>query len=78
MALKQNDANWFRPMWRRVLVTGIVAAWCLWEWVFTQDTFWGMLTGALLIYAVYSFFYAFPKEEPGNGNDTEPPRSPEG
>jgi len=74
--LKRGDVDWFRPIWRRVLVTGVVAVWCLWEWAFNRDTFWGVVTTALLAYAVYNFFYAFPKEESGNGNDTEPPHTP--
>lgn len=76
--MKANDVNWFRPLWRRVLITGIVAVWCVWEWVFNQDPFWGVLTAALLAYAAYNFFYAFPKEEPEDGNDTKPPPPSEG
>jgi hypothetical protein len=76
--VKQNDVNWFRPLWRRVLVTGIVAAWCLWEWAFNRDQLWGLLTAALLAYAIYSFFISFPKEDPNNGNDTQSPPPSEG
>ncbi|KKB13050.1 hypothetical protein VE25_03915 [Devosia geojensis] len=76
--MKQNDVNWFRPLWRRVLVTGIVAAWCVWEWAFNRDQLWGLLTTALLGYAIYSFFISFPKENPTNGNDTQPPPPSEG
>jgi len=76
--VKQNDVNWFRPLWRRVLVTGIVAAWCLWEWAFNRDQIWGLLTAALLAYAIYTFFISFPKEDPNNGSDTQPPPASEG
>lgn len=65
--MKQNDVNWFRPLWRRVLVTAVVVVWCVWEWVWNQDQFWGVLTAALLAYAVYSFFISFPKDDGDTG-----------
>jgi hypothetical protein len=65
--MKASDVNWFRPLWRRVLVTGIVAAWCVWEWFFTRDQIWGIVTAGLLAYSLYSFFYAFPKEDGDGG-----------
>ena len=72
MALKSNDANWFRPLWRRVSVTVFLAAWLAWELLWSKDQFWAFLVGAALLYSLYNFFYAFPKEEPQNGDTTEP------
>lgn len=60
--LKQNDVTWFRPLWRRVAVTAFLAAWCIWEWI-NGDAFWSLLVTAALAYSLYTFFYAFPKEE---------------
>lgn len=65
--MKGSDVNWFRPLWRRVLVTVLVAGWCLWEVLVSGDQLWMLLTGALLAYAIYNFFYAFPKEN-GDGS----------
>ena len=31
MAMNQKDADFFRPLWRRVAVTGVVAAWFCYE-----------------------------------------------
>lgn len=62
MALKQNDLNWFRPLWRRVAVVVFLAAWLAWELIWTRDSFWALLVGAALAYSLYNFFYAFPKE----------------
>lgn len=59
--------RFFRPLWRRVVITGIVAAWTVWEWAFTRDQFWGVLTLLLLGYALYTLFYAFPKEDTDDG-----------
>ena len=77
MALKPNDINWFRPLWRRIAVTAFLAVWCAWEWVWNQEPFWGVLVGAALAYSLYNFFYAFPKEDPSN-EPIQPPRPPEG
>lgn len=66
MALKENDLNWFRPLWRRVAVVVFLTAWLIWEVVWTKETLWMVLVGAALAYSLWNFFYAFPKEEPKN------------
>lgn len=76
--MQKNDISWFRPLWRRVAVTVFLAAWVVWELFWTQDQFWAFLVGAALAYSLYNFFYAFPKEEPDNGDQSEPPRPPKG
>ncbi len=76
--MKDNEVSWFRPLWRRVAVTVFLAAWCAWELLWTHDQFWALLVAAALAYSLYNFFYAFPKEEPDNGKQSEPPRAPDG
>ena len=71
MALKENDLNWFRPLWRRVAIVVFLAVWLAWEAIWTKETLWIVLVGAALAYSLYNFFYAFPKEEPKN--DAIPP-----
>jgi hypothetical protein len=80
MALKQNDLNWFRPMWRRVAVVVFLSAWLVWELLWSGDMFWALLVGAALAYSLYNFFYAFPKEEPANEQiqSPHPPESEDG
>ena len=81
MALKGNDANWFRPMWRRVSITVFLAIWLTWEIVWNKDQFWALLVGFALLYSLYNFFYAFPKEELPNDNSAEiapPPTGDDG
>ena len=51
MALKQNDLNWFRPLWRRVAVALFLAAWLAWELLWSKDMFWALLVGAALAYS---------------------------
>ena len=77
MALKQNDLNWFRPLWRRVAVVVFLTAWLAWELLWSKDTFWALLVGAALAYSLYNFFYAFPKEEPPD-EQIQPPSASEG
>lgn len=74
MALKENDLNWFRPLWRRVTVAVFLALWLGWELLFTQDMFWAFLVGAALAYVGWNFFYTFPKEETTNAE--LPPADP--
>jgi len=74
MALKESDLNWFRPLWRRVAVVVFLALWLAWEIVYTGEQLWMILVGAALAYALYTFFYAFPKEE--TKHDPIPPPRP--
>ena len=76
MALNGNDANWFRPMWRRVSITVFLATWLAWEVLWNKDQFWAFLVGFALLYSLYNFFYAFPKEEPKNDQSAEPAPPP--
>ena len=73
MAMKQQDANWFRPLWRRVALTAFLALWLAWEALWNQDQFWSLLVGAALAYSLYNFFYAFPKEEQADEQVSPPP-----
>lgn len=54
--------QWFRPIYRRVILVGIVAIWCAWEWLNNQDQFWGLMTLAALAYSVWVFFINFENE----------------
>lgn len=77
--MKQSDISWFQPLWRRVAVTGFIAAWLAWELIWTRDSFWALLVGAALVYAVYTFFYAFPKEQPDEqSQSSRPPERDDG
>ncbi len=53
---------WFKPLWKRAILIGVVAAWCAWEWFFNQDQIWGLITLAALAYAVWSFGINYDKD----------------
>lgn len=64
--MNERDTDWFRPLWRRVAVTGFLAAWVVWEvWAGvlqrpeTPDYTWVGLVGFAFVYAVWSLFIAF-------------------
>jgi hypothetical protein len=75
-AMNQKDQDFFRPLWRRVLITAVVAVWCGYETFFSHDTMWIVITSAAVIYCVWNFFLRFPKEEPPAVTPTDAPPKP--
>ncbi len=53
----------YRPLWRRVLVTGICLGWGLFELV-TGSPFFAILFGAAGVYCAHQFFIAFDPKDP--------------
>ena len=64
MALNQRDTDFFRPMWRRIAVTAVVAAWFGYETLFSKDQLWITITAAGLAYCVWNFFLRYPQDPP--------------
>lgn len=75
MALKDNDVNWWRPLWKRIAVVAFLAIWLAWEVFFTGEQLWMVLVGAALAYALYNFFITFPKEKPSDAAISPAPPS---
>jgi hypothetical protein len=71
--LNERDAQFFRPLWLRVLVTAGLAVWFGLEAFFSHDQLWMTVTGLSFVYAVWAFFIRFPKGPP---TGTEPPKQP--
>ena len=74
--MKESELEWFRPLWLRGLVTGLVAIWFAWETFVNQDQVWMIITGAALAYAVWNLFIKYPKGQtkkpaPENGDKPE-------
>jgi hypothetical protein len=65
-AMNQRDADFFRPLWRRVAVTGVVAAWWAYEVFFSHEQMWIAITSVGLVYCAWNFFLRFPKDPPGS------------
>lgn len=54
--------GWFRPLYRRVIVIGVIALWSAWEWLYNHEELWGYLTLGALGYGIWTFFINFEKE----------------
>ena len=78
LAINQRDADFFRPLWRRVLVLGVVVAWFGYETLFSKDPLWITITGAALAYCVWNLFLRFPKDPPGSTGSGTPSAAPSG
>ena len=50
--------DFFKPLWIRLAIVLACAGWTLIEWI-NGETGWAMMAGAVTIYGVWSFLYAF-------------------
>lgn len=50
-----TDHPMFRPLWVRVLIVAACIGWAIFEFV-DGSPFWGMIFGALGVYAAVSFY----------------------
>ena len=73
--MKQRDVEWFRPLWRRVVVTAVCAVWAAME-LLHHDQTWILITLGLTAYAVWTLFLTFPKPAPpAEGGSNVPPQA---
>ena len=57
----------YRPLWRRILLVAVVAAWPAFELFGSGDLVWIVLSGGMLAYAVWTFLITYRVEEPPDG-----------
>lgn len=67
--------GWFQPLYRRVIVLLVIAGWSVWEWAFNKDPIWGVVTLAMLTYAIWTFFITFDKALAKLQQDDAKPKS---
>ncbi len=60
-----NDP-FYRPLWVRVLIVGVTAAWSAGEFLWGSPV-WGGLIGGISAYAFYGLFMAFNPRDPEEG-----------
>ncbi len=59
----------FRPLWRRVAISGFCFGWSLLE-LYWNSPFWFILIFALAVYLAYEFFVKFdPEDHQGNSGE---------
>lgn len=63
MAFREQQHPFYKPLWRRIVIVAVVAAWVVFEFVTSSSPLWIMLAVAFLIYAVYMFFITWPKDD---------------
>ncbi len=61
--MKDHEHPFFRPLWRRVAVVVVCAAWSIFEFA-TGANFWGMIAAAFTAYAAWQFFYLYKPVDP--------------
>ena len=64
MRSKEAQHPFYRPLWIRVCLVGVLIAWSAMEWINDQP-FWGVLTGAASLWAIWTFFLSYDPSEPG-------------
>ncbi len=64
MALNSKDADFFRPLWRRVAVTGVIVVWWAYETFFTHEGLWIAVTSVGIVYCVWNLFLRYPQDRP--------------
>lgn len=67
MKRHEHDHPFYKPLWRRVVIVAVVAAWFAFETFYSRSELWMMLALIMLGYAIYVFFWTWPKE-----NDAPP------
>lgn len=55
---KDNEHPFFRPLWRRIAVVVVCAAWTVLEFV-TGTPLWGMMALAFTAYGAWTFLIAY-------------------
>ena len=55
MQLFELQIDFFRPVWRRVVLVAICLGWAVFEFM-TAAPFWGIIFGALGVYALWQLF----------------------
>jgi hypothetical protein len=62
MPLIDQKHAFFQPLWRRIVIVGLVAVWLGFEVIYTKDTLWMSVATVMLIYGIWSFFLNWPKQ----------------
>ena len=63
MKIVEKDHPFYRPLWRRIVIIALVAAWLGFEVFVSQSPIWMIAAGAMLAYALWTFLIAWPKQD---------------
>ena len=62
---KEQGHPFYKPLWRRVVITAVVLFWFVFELITGGIGIWSFMSFAMLVYAVYLFFLTWPRDEAG-------------
>jgi hypothetical protein len=63
MFKNENQHPFYKPLWRRVAIVAVVVAWLGFELWQGSDGIWVAIAAAMLVYAVYTFFVSWPRDD---------------
>lgn len=66
--MKDHEHPFFRPLWRRLAVTAVCAAWAVFEFA-SNSPGWGMVALGFTGYAVWQFFYLYRETDAAGEKD---------
>lgn len=68
--MRNNDADhpWLQPLWVRVLLVGLCAAWAVFEFV-SGSPGWGTMFGLMAAYGAWNYLIAFGRAAPAGDQD---------
>lgn len=53
MKIIDESHPFYKPLWRRLALIGVLAGWTGFEVFYTQQPLWMLVAGALLVYATW-------------------------
>jgi hypothetical protein len=56
----EQASPFYRPLWRRIVITAFVALWLAYE-IYNGSGLWTGIVAAMLCYALWIFFLSWPK-----------------
>ncbi len=68
--MKDYEHPFFKPLWRRIAIVAVCAAWSVFEFV-TNAPFWGTIAAGFTAYGIWQFFYLYNPVEPNRPADPE-------
>lgn len=69
--MKDRDAPFMRPLWRRVALVAFCAVWTIWEY-WNGETFWAVIVGLVTAYGAWTYLIDYGrKPPPGSAGDAE-------
>jgi hypothetical protein len=65
MKIIDESHPFYKPLWRRVALVGVLAGWTAFEVFYAEPSFWIVVAGALFAYTTWIFLISWPKDSAG-------------